>query len=106
MLRLTLTRAGHAPSQEGISKSFTGPRVAIGRAPDNDWTLPDPERHLSKTHCVIEQSAGRYSITDTSTNGVFLNRSPEPLGRNNRAALNHGDRIDLGAYQIEVQIEE
>jgi type VI secretion system FHA domain protein len=106
MLRLTLARAGHAPGQEGISKSFSGSRVAIGRAPDNDWALPDPERHLSKTHCVIECAAGRYSITDTSTNGVFLNRSPEPLGRDNRASLKDGDRIDLGAYQIEVHIQE
>ena len=29
--------------------------LSIGRMPDNDWVLPDPERLLSKHHCLIEQ---------------------------------------------------
>ncbi len=33
--------------------------VSIGRGPDSDWVLPDPERHVSKLHCRIESQRGR-----------------------------------------------
>ena len=46
---------------------------SIGRAPDNDWTLPDPGRVLSKHHCRITANGDTWLITDTSSNGTFLN---------------------------------
>ena len=48
--------------------------------PDNDWVLPDPERLLSKHHCLIEQRSGAWVLTDTSTNGVYLDNSPVAVG--------------------------
>ena len=50
----------------------------IGRAPDNDWVLPDPSRVVSGHHCEIEYRGGAYWLKDTSTNGVFVNDSEEP----------------------------
>jgi type VI secretion system protein len=31
---------------------------SIGRAPDNDWVLPDPGRVVSGHHCEIEYRGG------------------------------------------------
>ena len=45
----------------------------IGRAPDNDWILPDPKRVLSGHHCEIEYRSGVFWLKDTSTNGVYVN---------------------------------
>ena len=50
----------------------------IGRAQDNDWILPDPDRYVSSHHCKVEFKAGRWLLDDTSTNGVFINGSDTP----------------------------
>src|ERR1044072_1149876 len=50
----------------------------IGRAGDNDWILPDPDRYVSSHHCKVEFRAGRWVLEDTSTNGVFINGSDTP----------------------------
>jgi type VI secretion system FHA domain protein len=72
--------------------------LSIGRNPGNDWVLPDPERQLSKTHCVITAAGGRYTLTDLSTNGVFVNGSPERVPRNSEIPLTDGDEFRVGEY--------
>jgi type VI secretion system protein len=57
---------------------------SIGRAPDNDWVLPDPDRYISGHHAAIDYRAGAYYLRDNSTNGVFVNHS-ERAGRARRA---------------------
>jgi len=83
------------------SDSFT-----IGRNHDNDWAIPDPQRFLSGVHCRISKTGDDYFITDTSTNGVFLNGSESRLTKNEPAALNHGDKFRIGDYEFEVIIED
>ena len=77
-------------------------RLTIGRGPDNDLVLDDPNRHLSKNHCVIDFDGRDYRITDTSTNGVFLNHSAERLPRGAAVPLAEGSVIQLGSYEIAV----
>ena len=40
---------------------------SIGRATDNEWILPDPERFLSGKHARVEFRAGAYVLIDTSS---------------------------------------
>ncbi|HEX5272803.1 MAG TPA: diguanylate cyclase, partial [Gemmataceae bacterium] len=70
---LTVISYRGQPMAQPLSQRFEAPAITVGRSPDNDWTLPDPDQLISKRHCAIRQQGGRYSITDTSTNGVFLN---------------------------------
>ncbi|MBV8165759.1 MAG: DUF4384 domain-containing protein [Alphaproteobacteria bacterium] len=83
-------------------RTFEQPSVSIGRAPDNDWTLSDPRRHLTDHHCRIERRDDGHRLIDTS-GGVFLNEAPAPLGLGNDAPLAPGDRIALGDYLIAVE---
>jgi len=76
--------------------------LSIGRGPGNDWVLADPDRHLSKTHCLVSGNGGRFELTDVSTNGVFVNGAREPLGRDAKVALTDGDDFRLGDYVISV----
>jgi type VI secretion system protein len=76
--------------------------LSIGRGPGNDWVLADPDRHLSKTHCLVSGLGGRFELTDVSTNGVFVNGAREPLGRDAKVALTDGDDFRLGDYVISV----
>ncbi|MFH5948580.1 type VI secretion system-associated FHA domain protein TagH [Roseomonas xinghualingensis] len=82
-----------------------GGEFTIGRGPNNDWVLPDPDRHLSKRHCQVAYRAGRWCLTDLSSNGTHVNHGAAPLGAGNEWTLRDGDRITLGAYEIEVRIE-
>ncbi len=102
-LTLSVLRCPDAVPPE--TKRVTGGEFRIGRGPDNDWIMPDPERLLSKRHCVIAFRNGGWAIADTSTNGTFMNRESDPLGAGQVRALVDGDRIRIGAYEIEARIE-
>lgn len=78
-------------------RSFT-----IGRALGQDWTLPDDDAQISRSHCEINFEDGGYWLRDTSTNGTYLNDEtdaiPEPR------ALRDGDRLHIGHYVVTVEI--
>lgn len=96
-LRLTLIQC--PPSQGAdIARDLGTGRLVIGRGPDCDWILNDPERTLSKIHCMVEFKGGVYIVIDSSTNGVFLNDAPAPIGRGNSAVVGEGDRLRLGGF--------
>jgi type VI secretion system protein len=103
---LKLTVVSYAgESRSGPSKRFASGRSTIGRGTDNDWILPDPEKHLSSHHCIIEEQGAHYVITDVSRNGVYLNNVERPLGNGSSSVLTDGDLIAIGDYQIRIQIE-
>lgn len=78
--------------------------LKIGRNPENDWVLPDPERLVSGQHCLIQLREGVYYLTDTSTNGVQLVNAGIRMHRGNSEALQDGELLRLGEYEILVQI--
>ena len=104
-LVLTIVSYRRQPMAQRLSQRFEAPVVTLGRGPDNDWTLPDPDQIISKKHCVLRIQGGRYTITDTSTNGVYINGSPQPVGNGQSEALADGDRLQLGEYEILVKVE-
>ena len=78
----------------------------IGRSLESDWVLPDGQRYLSSRHASIDFRSGAYYVVDTSTNGVFVNDSEQPVGRGNPQRLFTGDRIRLGDYEMSVEITD
>ena len=78
----------------------------IGRAQDNDWVLPDPDRYVSSHHCKILFKAGKWLLEDTSTNGVFINGSDTPASIEGAYALQDGDRLRLGDYELLVSVDD
>jgi type VI secretion system FHA domain protein len=83
----------------------TGTEITIGRGRNCTWVLEDPDRVLSKQHCVIEFYNGGWQVRDLSTNGLFVN-SQGPVGREQSRLLFNGDRLQFGSYEIEAQIAE
>ena len=76
----------------------------IGRSPDNDWVLPDPERFVSGQHAVISLENGAYVLTDHSTNGTIVNGREMPKG--GRVLLGTGDLLTIGSYEIAVSVDD
>jgi type VI secretion system protein len=105
-ITLTVNRVGGAPPAQPMTVTFDEQGGSIGRRDENDWVLPDPERFISGRHAQIDFSDGAFHITDLSSNGVFINRSAQPVGKNNRVALQQGDSLTIGDYDIGVAIEK
>jgi type VI secretion system protein len=91
-------------SMPGLRNPVTldGGRLTIGRAPDNEWVLPDPRKAISRRHCVIEEYHGQYRLWDTSNNGVFIGDVNRPVGQGNSYVLSQDDLILIGDYHIAV----
>ncbi len=88
------------------TRTVSGGEFTVGRGPGVDWVLPDPERLLSKHHFAVAYRGGVWQVADTSTNGTTLNSDPAPLGRDQIRPLRDGDRLKLGAYEIEARLVE
>ena len=101
MLTLSILRCPEGVPSE--TRHVSGGEFTIGRDTRNDWVLPDPDRYLSKRHCVLDFGPTGWQIADTSTNGTYLNHEIEPL-RGTPRALRDGDRILMGAYEMEVSL--
>jgi predicted component of type VI protein secretion system len=78
----------------------------IGRAADNDWVLPDPNRFLSGHHARVLYREGSYVLEDTSTNGVYVNGGPAPLGRRRGHTIRDGDTVRIGEYLIRARVDQ
>ena len=104
--KLTIIKSPEGSTPEELSRIMGVGDITLGRATSNDWPLEDPERYLSSQHCIITCSATQCLLTDTSTNGTFVNQSHEPLGRGNQTALVPGDIFDIGEYTFSIEATE
>ncbi len=103
---LTLRPTSTGMTPDGVNPvSLSNGVLTVGRGEENDLVLPDPERVISKRHCVVEQRGNDYFLTDLSTNGTFLNHASDRIGTQ-PMPLNPGDVIVLGSYELRVEIEQ
>jgi type VI secretion system protein ImpI len=103
-LRLTIENETSLPDGGPISIMVSGQRgLDIGRDQHLDWTLPDPNRHVSGKHCEIRCRDGGYWLHDVSTNGTFLNGSEGRLPAPHR--LRDGDRVQIGHYIVAIAVD-
>jgi type VI secretion system protein len=105
-IKLRVISDQHRELGEGRTRVFGVNGGSIGRAPDNDWILPDTKRIVSGHHCEIEYRNGSYWIKDISTNGVFINEAEDPISQGGPVELADGDRLRLGDYDIVVSVDK
>ncbi len=86
-----------------VSYTCTDRGFDIGRHEHLDWSLPDPQRVISGKHCEVRFDDGRFILIDVSTNGTFLNGSPNRMDKPH--VLRSGDRLMIGDYVIAVALE-
>jgi type VI secretion system protein len=104
-LRLRIVSEHATRLGEKGTKVFSVHGGSIGRATDNEWILPDPERYLSGKHARVDFRAGTYYLIDTSSNGTYVNGAQIPLGKFHEYALKDGDYVRLGEYELLVSID-
>ena len=105
-MRLTLSILRCPADVTPETRTVEGGEFSIGRSPDNDWVLPDPDRHLSKRHCVLAFRSGDWQVADLSSNGTFLNGDSDPIRSGAPRRLRDGDRLRIGAFEVEVGLSQ
>lgn len=77
-----------------------GPRVGIGRTPDNQIQLNNMA--LSRRHAELTQADGCWTLRDLgSRNGVFVNGK-----RREQHGINDGDVIVIGKFRLDVKLDD
>jgi type VI secretion system protein ImpI len=79
--------------------------LVIGRSPEADWQIDDPDMFVSRAHCKITAEQGGYFVTDTSSSGLFIDDARSPLGAGNSAPLRNGMRLRMGDYVLWVDLQ-
>ncbi len=105
-LRLSVVSEHGIRLGQNSSKVFGVHGGTIGRATDNAWILPDPDRYLSGKHVRIDFRSGSYVLVDTSSNGTYINGAQVPLGKYHDYVLKDGDYLRLGEYELLVSVDK
>jgi hypothetical protein len=73
--------------------------LRIGRAPDNDIVLPEPNKGVSREHAELRIESGHYILVDLqSQNGTWINGE-----RVERARVPANAEIAIGLYRLRLQ---
>src|SRR3989338_1383775 len=103
-LTLRIENYDYLPDGGPLEFSASARGVEVGRDSAMDWTLPDPNRHISSRHFEVVYRDRQFLLNDISTNGTFV------YGQSMRVSsplhLSHNERLQVGHYIIRVLIEE
>lgn len=72
----------------------------LGRSPDCELHLPCEEKSVSRVHAEILLDDCAFHLVDRSINGVYINKSNEPLGMGKKHPIKHGDIFQIGNYEL------
>ncbi len=103
-LTLRIENFDFLPDGGPLEFSATGRGCEVGRDSAMDWTLPDPNRHISSRHFEVVFRDRQFWLHDISTNGTFI------YGQSMRVSsplpLTHNERLQVGQYIIRVLITD
>lgn len=97
-----------APIEPPLYVERQGRLITLGRDPEADVRLPDPT--VSPRHATLKKRGLHYLLTDEgSTNGTALSGAtggpPVWLSPGSPRIVEEGDRIRLGAVELEVRLD-
>ena len=103
MLTLRIENFDRLPDGGPLEFTIDKRGFDFGRDQHLDWTLPDRNRVISGKHCEVRFYDGAYWLTDTSTNGTYLNGAAKRMQSPYRLA--DGDRLSVGEYVLAVSVK-
>lgn len=83
-----------------------GGELILGRDESASWVLDDPERAVSRRHCILTLSDQGLTLRDVSANGTFLGRARLRAPADAPTPVEAGETLRLGPYLIVVDAGE
>ena len=99
-LEITGQDAGRFGPQRLHTFGIEGGR--IGRAPENEWVIPD--QYIHGLHAVVRFMSGLFFVEKRGQNRVAVNRADYDLPPNEPFPLKDGDRLYLDDYELSVKV--
>lgn len=100
---LEILQSHQLHSDQTHKYAFNKKEISIGRAPDNDISLP--LRSISRKHALIVEQESDFHIEDLeSSSGTYVNRQSLEPGRSRRLAS--GDEVLIFPYVLRVHLQE
>jgi pSer/pThr/pTyr-binding forkhead associated (FHA) protein len=101
ILKLIITNQSDASFTKELD--FSRFPVSLGREDNNDVSLPDPLKIVSRKHAKIIDTEGILQLIDLgSANFTYLNE--QRIEPNEENPLKSGDKIKIGEYELDVQL--
>ncbi|KAB7896526.1 type VI secretion system-associated FHA domain protein TagH [Rouxiella sp. S1S-2] len=101
-MRFTLVKSKNGVQPPQTSCDFAPPGGTIGRSEDNNFTLPDENRAISRLQALVHISAeGECRLTNRG-NVINVEFNGIPLERGRQVELQDGDQLGIGDYVIAV----
>lgn len=101
MIEIVVVGRQGAPMGRPLAARFGPQGGTIGRSDTNTLVLDDPDRTVSRVHAQVLCRNGQYVIVDRGSNAMQCNGVP--LGAGNEAALQGGERLVIGSFELAVQ---
>ena len=76
--------------------------LRIGRDPASDWTIPDPDREISRTHCAFDASGRGLKLCCSGANGVYDDATGMRLPDDTDILLDLPSTLRLGRFRLVV----
>lgn len=106
---MTLVLHGIALNEEPMSQPLIGRfderGGTLGRSDQATFTLPDPERMISRVQAHVLHRDDLYWIENVSAASPILHNG-RPLSAGMRVVLRHGDELRVGGYTLQVAFEQ
>jgi predicted component of type VI protein secretion system len=93
------------PARQIDERQLDAGQLIIGRGAEAGWRLEDAENLLSRSHCCIAVADGIATLTDMSTNGVFIAGREDRTRPREPVIVQPGDVLKLGDYMIVVEAD-
>ena len=106
---VTLVLHGIALNEEPMSQPLIGRfderGGTLGRSDQATFTLPDPERMISRVQAQVLHNDDLYWIENVSAASPILHNG-RPLSAGMRVILRDGDELRIGGYTLQVAFEQ
>jgi type VI secretion system FHA domain protein len=99
-LTLEVISANGSALGAGRRKVFGSEGGRIGRSPECDWTLPSPNKFISRHQATILCRDGQFYVKAEGGSGVALNDPGASIPFGAPSRVNHGDRLYIDEYEI------
>lgn len=93
------------PFRQLEARTLAGGELTVGRDDSASWVLADPDRAVSRRHCVLTLSDQGLMLRDVSANGTFLGRARVRAPADAPTKVEVGETLRLGPYLIVVDAE-
>ena len=102
-MRIVVVSMRGGAVERPMSAVFNAAGGTIGRAGTNTLVLEDPDRTVSRVHAQVLARQGQFFIIDRGSNPLHVNGVS--LGSGNESALANGDRLQVGGFELRVEVE-